>query len=433
MTKRILFLAANPVTTAHLQLQKELREIKTALQASKYRDQLDLRYEGAIRPKDLAKVIPEYEPHIIHFSGHGEGEQGLMLEDDNGHTRFVDANNLARLFKLFSKQVECVVLNACYSEVQAEAIRRHIDFVVGMTDSIGDHAAIDFAISFYNALGAGQSYEAAYELSCFGLSGTKQEHVPTLKKKPLYGSTASLWIHGWASKPYSNSPHIELDWTKHFDIDSKPNRRIADQATWDATLYPELLEARNQITQNYHALTIELRGLLPLSAAIAVGTVFPDTRGFTFQIEQRTTGQCHLWRTDALPSNAKFQPVDEGESGEHLLVFLAITGGAKAEAADFYKKGEPPFTSMIYAEPEQGTGEQAMRSDADAVALAIDAKQLIQRFREKYATTCIHLVVYGPQGFCVFLGHRLRMAGDVICYERVAVGRYVPSVHLQTG
>ena len=35
-----------------------------------------------------------------------------------------------------------------------------------MSQAVGDKAAIQFAVGFYDALGAGWSYEDAYELGC---------------------------------------------------------------------------------------------------------------------------------------------------------------------------------------------------------------------------------------------------------------------------
>jgi hypothetical protein len=61
-------------------------------------------------------------------------------------------------------RIRVVVLNACYSEVQARAIVNEIDFVVGMSDSIGDDAARVFAAAFYRGLAFGKSVRTAFEL-----------------------------------------------------------------------------------------------------------------------------------------------------------------------------------------------------------------------------------------------------------------------------
>jgi hypothetical protein len=76
-----------------------------------------------------------------------------------------------------------VVLNACYSEVQAEAIAQHIPFVIGMNDAIGDIAAVKFSVGFYDALGAGWSYPEAYQLGCnaIALTASSQSLIPVLK------------------------------------------------------------------------------------------------------------------------------------------------------------------------------------------------------------------------------------------------------------
>ena len=57
-----------------------------------------------------------------------------------------------------------MVLNACFSEVQAKAIVEQIDFVVGMGDSIGDEAARVFSAAFYRGLAFGRTIRSAFEL-----------------------------------------------------------------------------------------------------------------------------------------------------------------------------------------------------------------------------------------------------------------------------
>jgi len=92
---------------------------------------------------------------------------------------------LAALFEQFADQVGCVVLNACYSEAQANAIARHIEYVIGMNQEIGDKAAIAFSIGFYQALGAGRTVEEAYKLGCIQirLQNIPEHLAPVLIKK----------------------------------------------------------------------------------------------------------------------------------------------------------------------------------------------------------------------------------------------------------
>lgn len=88
------------------------------------------------------------------------------------------------LFEQFADQVECVLLNACYSETQAVAIAEHINYVIGMNQAIGDKAAIVFAMGFYQAIGAGRKIEEAYQLGCVQIRfhGTPEHLIPVLVK-----------------------------------------------------------------------------------------------------------------------------------------------------------------------------------------------------------------------------------------------------------
>lgn len=183
--KTILFLAANPKNSTPLRLGKEVQEIGDALQRSTKREKFQLEQEWAVTHTDMRRAILDYNPQIVHFSGHGAGEDGLALEDETGLIKLVSVQALAALFEIFMDQVECVVLNACYSEVQAKAIARHIPYVIGMNKAVGDNAAREFAVGFYDALGAGKSIEFAYKLGCVSISmaGIREELTPVLKKK----------------------------------------------------------------------------------------------------------------------------------------------------------------------------------------------------------------------------------------------------------
>lgn len=193
--KKILILTANPKDSDKLRLDEEVREIQEGLQRSRSRDQFEIISKWAVRPDDLRRALLDHEPHIVHFSGHGAGTKGLVLENNAGQMKLVSAPSLARLFKLF-QGVECVLLNACYSEVQAAAIHQHIDCVIGMNQAIGDRAAIEFAVGFYDGLGAGRSYSDAFEfgVSAIDLEGIPETATPQLKQRHPSASQAAVTV-----------------------------------------------------------------------------------------------------------------------------------------------------------------------------------------------------------------------------------------------
>jgi WD40 repeat protein len=162
--KTILILSSNPKGTSVLDLDREIRDIREGLRRSPNRDQFHIEVRGAVRPIDLRRALLEVKPQIVHFCGHGDGEDGLVLEDDDGKAQLVTSDELARLFEIFADQVECILLNACYSEVQANALIQHINYVIGMNREIPDAAAIAFSIGFYDGIGAGKLIETAYKL-----------------------------------------------------------------------------------------------------------------------------------------------------------------------------------------------------------------------------------------------------------------------------
>lgn len=179
--KRILILSSNPSNTVRLRVEVEARDIKNGLRQSSLRDQFEVVYEGAVRLQELRRCVLQVKPQIVHFSGHGGGEHGLILEDDNGKAYFVQTKQLAEMFRLFAKKnLECVILNACYSEEQAKDINQFVPYVVGMNQAIGDRAAIQFAVAFYETLGEGESVDYAFEMAKTVLIGFEEEQKPVL-------------------------------------------------------------------------------------------------------------------------------------------------------------------------------------------------------------------------------------------------------------
>lgn len=182
----ILFLAADPTNASRLRLGEEFREIQEKLKLAKLRDNFKLELpQLSIRPPDIAQALLDTQPQIVHFSGHGASTGALCFENQTGQVQLVQPDALAALFEQFSSQINCVLLNACYSETQAKAIAEHIEYVIGMNQAIGDKAAIAFAIGFYQALGAGRPIEDAYKLGCvqIRLQSIPEHLTPVLIQK----------------------------------------------------------------------------------------------------------------------------------------------------------------------------------------------------------------------------------------------------------
>ena len=177
--KKILILASNP--RKDLNLDREIRDLKDVIERSRNRAELKVEVGLAVRVGDLQDLLFHHQPNIVHFCGHGSGAEGLVFEGNEGEEQWLRADALSGLFQ-FLPDVNCVLLNACYSEEQADAIVNHIDYVIGMRQTIRDDAAIAFSKGFYRALGYEYSIEQSYGVGCnaiqLEISGSSKRKSP---------------------------------------------------------------------------------------------------------------------------------------------------------------------------------------------------------------------------------------------------------------
>jgi len=89
--RTILILTANPKNSTPLRLDEEIREIDAGLTRSRNREQFKLEQRWATRHKDFQRAMLDFSPQIVHFSGHGVGAGGLVLENDAGQAKLVSS------------------------------------------------------------------------------------------------------------------------------------------------------------------------------------------------------------------------------------------------------------------------------------------------------------------------------------------------------
>lgn len=164
MTARhvILFLAADPAGTDRLALDEECAAIERELSMTAARDDFDFRSKWAVSVDELVRHLNTLRPTVIHFSGHGRGPAGLMLQDD-GVPQPVPPRALAMLIKAAAPAARVIVLNACATAAHADALTAVADCVIAMDGELGDEAARSFAAGFYRALGHRHSVGNAVE------------------------------------------------------------------------------------------------------------------------------------------------------------------------------------------------------------------------------------------------------------------------------
>jgi hypothetical protein len=159
---KILFLAANPRDTTHLRLQEEAREMADRLRGSLHRDAFELVHYLAVRSRDLLRGLQELQPHILHFSGHGNLNQEIVLEADDGSSQPIRPHDFADLLSLFNTNIKVAMLSCCFARKQAKALHRVLDFTIGGAKPISDAGAVSFSANFYQVLGSGGSINQAF-------------------------------------------------------------------------------------------------------------------------------------------------------------------------------------------------------------------------------------------------------------------------------
>lgn len=183
---KVLFLSAAPSDVAHLKLDEEIRLIGRSVRRGKYRELFDIRTAPAARATDLPTELMDNSPEVVHFSGHGTKAGELLFQSEkDGASHPIPASTLARVFRQLKDKIRCVVLNACYTELQARAIADSIPCVIGMSRAVPDSTAVAFAAGFYEALAFGRSIAEAFELGLAQIEMTpnvnpKSSDIPQL-------------------------------------------------------------------------------------------------------------------------------------------------------------------------------------------------------------------------------------------------------------
>ena len=160
---KILFLASEPTDQGRTEAGVEHREIDQRLKLANLRDHFILEECFAVRPEDLSGALLEKEANVAHFCGHGLSSGELIIQDSRGISKIISSFTLDKLFSKFKDTLRCVVLNSCFSVGQATIIAKHIDYVIGMRNTISNDAAIAFSLGFYQALGSGRNIEDAVD------------------------------------------------------------------------------------------------------------------------------------------------------------------------------------------------------------------------------------------------------------------------------
>ncbi|MGN6110259.1 MAG: SAVED domain-containing protein [Kofleriaceae bacterium] len=162
--RTLLFLAANPHGSAQLAVKREGKTIHQAVRdAKRGRGRIRFVTKTNVDPDELVEHLNQYDPDIVHFSGHGRAGS-LSLETDIGAKVLITPATFARVLARETRRpIKAVYLNACKSKDFVADLLPHVSCVVTNSDVIDDDAAREFSTVFYRDLTLGRTFREAFE------------------------------------------------------------------------------------------------------------------------------------------------------------------------------------------------------------------------------------------------------------------------------
>lgn len=183
---KVLFLAINQMGLVYTRLGDEVRGIRQSSRIGSLRDLLELIPESSVRVSDLSDILLEHSPHVVHFSGHAEPSEGMILQNDAQEKAPLGVVELTDTLRILKDNIRLIFLNVCHSKPYAESLVQVFDYAIGMNGTFKDEAAILFAAAFYRALAYGRSIKQAYDIARdkLKMKYPDQSEVPVLLIRP---------------------------------------------------------------------------------------------------------------------------------------------------------------------------------------------------------------------------------------------------------
>lgn len=233
--------------------------------------------------------------------------------------------------------------------------------------------------------------------------------------------SVTLYVHTVLKDPLETGAQYELDWRHYFEgPDHEKGHRLRNPDDWNRALLPQLYERHSQMRDDSPCRFVRLRGAARLAPWFAVGYVFRETGGWTLETDQYGS----RWRTDAAPATDLDITVEAAERtgpADVVAIGISVSGDIAPDVrANLERMGDPAgrllFVTMA------NLGREAVRSDADLVALARLVKSELQGLRPRARRLLVFY--WGPASGAVFIGHQLNAVAPVMQLFEEEFGEY---------
>ena len=196
--KKVLFFGISPEQNARLRVDLEFKKIKAALKGERF----ELLSNQAVSYIEFQREVLRSQAKIVHFAGHGMPDELLF---EQGKVNFSTVLKSFFTESFVKEHLQCVILNACYSENQAKKLSSSIPGLcaVGSKGPIPDELAISFAEGFYNGthLIEDGDYPGAFRMGINAMESTEDNINQTRRDTGnSFGQSKewgfSLWFDG---------------------------------------------------------------------------------------------------------------------------------------------------------------------------------------------------------------------------------------------
>lgn len=181
---RILYVALSTGDDRWRRVQeRELKEIDGRLKAGSHRNDFELIPELNVQARDLQEILLRHQPHIVHLSGQGTKEGGIVLAHNSGSSHIVDGRALAELFRILKDNIRVLIFNTYHTQQPARELLEITDYTVSMRGAGDGENAIIFFTHFYQGLSYERTIADSFEL---GKNQLKLEGKDDYKKAVLH-------------------------------------------------------------------------------------------------------------------------------------------------------------------------------------------------------------------------------------------------------
>jgi len=222
---RMLALVSSPIDLGdqgRLQMEFEQEILLKATNDPAARQRLYLEFEDEAK-REVIEESFDAPWHILHYTGHGyatSDESGLVLEDANGHSRYVNAEEVVQSLERGLASMRLAVLSGCQTAKTqqgfgdlARRMARRIPAVIAMQFSISDDGGLKLAETLYPALVEGEPLESSVHTvrRALWLSEDPVLQADALAIVLMTASGACLrGAHGAGDPASSASPRIDF-------------------------------------------------------------------------------------------------------------------------------------------------------------------------------------------------------------------------------